>query len=724
MKKQNIEDIFSSMENFSSVPPPELWDKIEEKLDKPKKKKRAVLWWSAAACLLLGLMLPSVLHFNSGSGIKPENNGSGENNSVVLDEKKTQSDDSKTRSVEEIDNKNESINKINKEENAVAVENSADKDTKNTLNPSQINQNQKTTVNPVNTKNKSNQEGVLNEKSNLEINKPNQAVADRSFAPNNENGLNTASKNEISNSEKRNSNQAVAGKSLLPNGDSFNSPSKFQTSDSEKGNKNQAVAEKSFVPNNQNTFNSVSKTQALNPEKKNANQVVAEKSFVPNNQNTFNSASKNQVTNPEKKNANQIVAEKSFVPNNQNTFNSASKNQMINPEKKNSNQVVAEKSFVPNNQNTFNSASKNQVINPEKKNTNQAVAQKSFHSEKENGFNSVSKNQVPSSIFEDKLKAKNNIALNAENSVWNNQKSTEIVKEPKKEIITNEKAIADNQKSNSKFNTVVLSKQDSVQLAELQNLEKGIITPTPETKKEKEDKDKRVAKNEKWDLAVFAGVANSENYKNEKTLGNVNDSKQSNSYGVKTKYKINKKWAVSSGIKFNELGQSIANVSYMKTSNAFLSSNDYFNPNATLAAQEITKDTRYIFVPTSTTMALKSDNIEKGNLDQSLRYLEVPLEVSYSVFNKNKTNISLNTGGFVGKLISNNMALNGTSIGENANANDYVYGSTLSTTVQYRIYKKTNVFVEPAMNYYINPLTEQSFNQFQWGFNFGLNISF
>jgi hypothetical protein len=724
MKKQNIEDIFSSMEDFSSVPPPELWDKIEEKLDKPKKKKRAILWWSAAACLLLGLMLPSVLHFNSGSGVKPENNGSVENNSIVFEEKKTQTDNSKTRSIEE--NDNNSSNKINTEENAVTLENSANKDTKSIAEPSQINQNQKTTVNPVNTKIKSNKEGVLNTKSNLEVNKPNQAVADRSFAPNNENGMNTASKNEISNSDKRN-NQAIAEKSLVPNNEkTFNSPSKYQITNPEKGNKNQAVAEKSFVPNSQNGFNSASKNQISNSEKGNKNQVVAEKSFVPNNQNGFNSNSKTQMTNAEKGNKNQAVAEKSFVPNNQNGFTSTSKTQIANSEKGNKNQAVAEKSFVPNNQNEFNSNSKNQIANSEKENKNQAVAEKTFNSRKENGFNSVSKNQVPSSVFEDKLKAKNNstIALNAENSVWNNQKSTEIVKEPRKEIITNEKAIADNQKSNSKFNTVVLSKQDSIQLAELQNLEKGIITPSPETKKEKEDKDKTVPKNERWALGVFAGVANSENYKNEKTLGNVNDSKQSNSYGVKTKYKINKKWAVSSGIKFNELGQSIANVSYMKTANAFSTSSDYFSTNATVAAQGITNNARYIFVPANTIMAFKSGNIEQGNLDQSLRYLEVPLEVSYSVFNKNKTNISLNTGGFVGKLISNNMALNGTSIGENVNANDYVYGSSLSTTVQYRIYKKTNVFVEPAMNYYINPLSEQSFNQFQWGLNFGLNVSF
>ena len=89
MKKQKIEDIFSSMEDFSSVPPPELWAQIEEKLDKPKKKKRAILWWSAAACLLLGLMLPSVLHFSSNDNkqINTIQNNTLENNSIVLDEK-------------------------------------------------------------------------------------------------------------------------------------------------------------------------------------------------------------------------------------------------------------------------------------------------------------------------------------------------------------------------------------------------------------------------------------------------------------------------------------------------------------------------------------------------------------------------------------------------------------------------------------------------------------
>jgi uncharacterized lipoprotein NlpE involved in copper resistance len=317
------------------------------------------------------------------------------------------------------------------------------------------------------------------------------------------------------------------------------------------------------------------------------------------------------------------------------------------------------------------------------------------------------------------------LALNSSSQIVstelnNKAKKDSDTKTNQNEAVNAEKAIADNQQNNSKF-IDVLSKQDSVQLAELQNLEKGITNP--EDKKEKETKPK--SESDKWAVQVFAGVANSDNYKNDKTLGHVNDSKQSSTYGVKTKYKINNKWAVGSGLKINELGQSIANVSYMDVSeknSAFFSPSAYFVKN--VATPQIANNRSYVFVSNTTKDALVSENVQTGNLDQSLRYIEMPLEVSYAVFSKNRTNISLNTGGFVGKLISNNVALDGTSIGKNLDANDFVYGSVLSSTVQYRIYKKTNVFVEPAMNYYINPLNNQSFNQLQWGLNFGLNVSF
>lgn len=542
MKKQKIEDIFSSMEDFSSVPPPELWGQIEEKLNKPKKKKRAILWWSAAACLLLGLLLPSILHF-SGSPQNNNLNNGGIENSVVLENN--------------TDKNNQNKNTPAKEKGSTALDSTNDvSSTKHQLNNEESIQNNQTAVAHTNSKNKTIKN---NSKSEEQINR--------------------------------------------------NSP-------------NQNFGNQNFIASEEKSAVKSSAKSPLEINKKSSKKGISEERIAFGKSGKFNSTPQKQLSNS--------IFEEKFVPKNN-------------------------KNFALNTENAF-------VNNTTKQNLGN------------------SKNQ-------------NNAVEKAANS--------NIIKE------------------NSKFGSA-LTKQDSVQLAELQNLEKGIL-PLDEKKDKKDKKDKKTELKERWALAVFAGVASSENTRNEKTLGNINDSKQSNSYGVKTKYSINNKWAVSSGLKFNELGQSVANISYVSAKNnaLFLPGVSYDSNN--VAAQA---SSDYILISNSTKEALKSDNVETGKLDQNLRYIEMPLEVSYSIFNRNKASINLNTGGFVGKLISNNVAIDGHSIGSNANANDYVYGSTLSSTVQYRVYKKTNVFVEPAMNYYINPLNSQSFNQFQWGLNFGLNISF
>lgn len=553
MKKQKIEDIFSSMEDFSSVPPPELWSQIEEKLDKPKKKKRVVLWWSAAACLLLGLLLPSILHFTDSSQNNNLNNGGLEknSNSIVLD--KNEKNNSKSKNLDLNKNTGKKIDSLN--ENGV----------KNQFNNESGIQVEETSVAQTNSKDKTNKK---DSQSNAAVptNAPNQSVA-------------------------------------------FQNPI--------------ASEEKSILKS--------SKKSVLENNAKSSSKGISEERIAFGKQSKFNSTAKKQLSNS-------IFEEQLGAKNNKNlAFN-------------NQNAAAHNNPFASNGYNSNNSFSgKNET-----KRTDKAV------------------------IIKDDLKTANS-----------------------------------------------LSKTDSMQLAELQNLEKGILAPEKE-KEEKEKKDNLINKNERWAVAVFAGVASSENTKNDKTLGNVNDSKQSNSYGVKTKYSINKKWAVGSGLKISELGQSVANVSYVSAKN-----NAFFNPgtlyadsNSSPVATADPTSQDYLLISNSTKEAMKNENVQTGKLDQNLRYVEMPLEVSYSVFNKNKASINLNTGGFVGKLISNNVALDGHSIGENINANDYVYGSTLSSTVQYRVYKKTNVFVEPAVNYYINPLNSQSFNQFQWGLNFGLNVNF
>ncbi|MDR7211401.1 hypothetical protein [Flavobacterium piscis] len=567
MKKQNIEDIFSSMENFSSVPPPELWDNIEEKLRQAKKKKAAVIWWSIAASLLIGLSVPSVLYLNSGSEISNPKNNSIQNNSVVIEENNRNSNKNKTRSADN-NNASEETVKSNKNTDINIVSSEEKKSTQSNHNIIISNQN---TTN-----------GIV-------------SIQEKDW------------------NAKTNSNKN-------PNPKDHQNPNLYNDKNSLFRNKKETVA-------HQNT--------------------------------AVNNASKQEKDLTDK------------------TYN------------QHSNSKQNQGSFVYNN--------------------------KSLKNEEKTLFNS--NNQDVNNVFNPKDK---NVII-ASNTIENNTITTKRNKtELKTETSTTEKAIATTIENKSKSG--ILTVEDSVQLAELQNLEKSIAA----SKTKKEEEIKPVSNADKWSLELFAGVANSENIGKDKTLGNVNQSKQTNTYGVKTNYKLNKKWAVSSGLKINELGQSIANVSYMNAqNNAFLSSSDYFiKSTTTTTAPQITNNANYVFVSNNAKNSLKSDNFQTGNIDQSLKYIEMPLEISYALFNKNKTSISLNTGGFVGKLISNNVFLDGTSIGSNLDANDFVYGSLLSSTLQYRLYKKTHVFVEPGMNYYINPLSSQSFNQFQWAFNFGLNVSF
>ena len=575
MKKQNIEDIFSSIENFSSVPPPELWGKIEEELDKPKKKKRGILWWSAAASLLLGLSISSVLYFNTTS-----------EKSIVTDA---------------LNNKTVSVDKNGTPQNS--------------------------------SKNKSEE--------SYKIIKTQKTTVDSSLK----------NKSEQSNNSNTNPNKTVVAETDIVN--NLDSRSSYKKSKTKVNNRNESLAE-----------------QPSTREEKRSN------SFYNNTNTGFgnnkNSKLKNSIADAE------------------------------NISTKNSTQ--AKESILNDNLDTKN---------------NPSIALNTAFENKTSKKGSVTKDDFDS-------KNNKNIALNTDAG----NKKDDKISVKNAENLDDQKAISFKERSANNTN-LLLSKIDSLQLAELHNLEESLKNPKKE--KEIEEKTSLVSNAEKWSVEVFAGIANSENYKNDKTLGNVNSPKQSNAYGVKTNYKLNKKWAVSSGLKINELGQSLANVSYIDTKSiAYMSPENLYADRST-ASNRISSNTDLVFVASANKEnannpvnngIVNTASFESGDVDQRLKYLEMPFEVSYLILNKNKTSVSLNTGGFVGKLISNDVYLNGTAIGNNQNANDFVYGSLLSSTLQYRLYKKTNVFVEPGMNYYVNPLNNQSFNQFQWSFNFGLNVSF
>jgi hypothetical protein len=630
MKNKEVKSVFSSMEHFSSTPPPELWDTIAAQLDKPKKKKRPLVWWWVAAGLVAGLSISNFLYFNSNQGNVLELN---------------------------MDNTNGVVLQKDQKENAGSKNNTL-------IIESKILESDET--------NKEILKESINRKSNAEkvsISLNNNTVAEKNSFPilSNENifWINKNLKNV-------NETQSTLRKQY-----------RFYS--------DEVVAIDNSVVSNSDVSSivSVNKGSKKNNLNKDRVDVILNKNIKPKI-NTEKTSIYLNTTTVAVKNSSTILSK---------TSNSWINNNLKN--KKETQSTLNDKSVSAGVVSISNAV----VSNSEVSSVNTAAQKNNF-------------DKVRIAIVSTGTTTGIALSSNKESISNTNSKTVEIDKNNNFSKSNSTKAVVAN--TNNKDSLAIIKKE----LAQLESALADLDNKNKTTKKN----DTEVI--DKWSLQVFAGVMSSDNFSNDKALGNAVASKQSNGYGVKTNYKLTKKWAVSSGFKINELGQKIAGVSYYERSGILntpsgtlpIITNDFEGSNFTKnnAVVLVSTNENYLFASNSKS----ASGFETGNVTQNLRYFEMPIEVSYALLSKKKTNISMNTGGFVGKLISNEVLLNDNSIGENNNVKDYVYGTSLSSTLQYEIYKKTKFFIEPGMNYYINPLENQSFNQFQWMFNVGVNVSF
>jgi hypothetical protein len=348
----------------------------------------------------------------------------------------------------------------------------------------------------------------------------------------------------------------------------------------------------------------------------------------------------------------------------------------------------------------------------------------------------ASKNQK-----EEKLGAKD-LILKQDNSI-NIKKQDSLLSEKNRD---NNVAIASTAKKEAtQFTVDSLSKIDS----EKQKMALELLKLESINNK-KEQKKNLSQPIDKWSIDVFAGVAATQNTPNS-ALGSDTKNIQSNSYGVKTNIALNNRWSVSSGFKLNELGQSTNGVAYFENNLNSTSSlvAGYYDPkgnwktpvtsgtvaldvpigggqpNDNLTVVALSDNSNVSFVTeNSAKQTQNSTTLKKGEVSQITKYIEMPLEVSYAIISKKKVVLKMNTGGFLGKLISNKTYLNGDYLGKNTTVNDFIYGSKLSGTLQYEFYKKTHFFVEPGINYYMNTVKNDTFKPVQLLVNFGVNFSF
>ena len=145
--------------------------------------------------------------------------------------------------------------------------------------------------------------------------------------------------------------------------------------------------------------------------------------------------------------------------------------------------------------------------------------------------------------------------------------------------------------------------------------------------------------------------------------------------------------------------------------------------------------------PTEQLSLISADNLSSKNassllkasntsINQSLGYIEVPLELQYAVLS-NKFGVNV-IGGFSSLFLNNNEVFseaqdgNRTFLGEANNINKVSYSANFGLGLNYQVTKKIDLNLEPMLKYQINTFNNTSgdFQPFFVGVYTGLAIKF
>ena len=206
---------------------------------------------------------------------------------------------------------------------------------------------------------------------------------------------------------------------------------------------------------------------------------------------------------------------------------------------------------------------------------------------------------------------------------------------------------------------------------------------------------------------------------------NRKNSDDSFSYGLKVNYKLSNKLSLQSGINTLELGYTTQNVAALISSSLLDGSNTNINTNVdglSVVAFSTTSQN-------SEALNQRSSFDAAGSLDQSLRYVEVPLEVKYNILQK-KIGVHVIGGFSTYFLYQNKVSITSfgktTTLGEASNINSLNFSGNLGVDLDYNISKKLYINVSPMFKYQFNTFSENSggFKPYYLGVYTGLNFRF
>ncbi|MBT8295951.1 MAG: porin family protein [Gramella sp.] len=255
-------------------------------------------------------------------------------------------------------------------------------------------------------------------------------------------------------------------------------------------------------------------------------------------------------------------------------------------------------------------------------------------------------------------------------------------------------------------------------------------------KKENSDEDETIIekpKSQNIRLSTFAAPVFYKNIGSGNELSNQfsNNSSSSEvtfSYGVKVAYELTERLRIRTGISKINISNNIQDISYSPTASAVALEN--------VSPTEDNIDIRSNTFGSGEIPAVnpESDNsltsmiFTPGEINQQLGYIEVPLELEFSLIDK-KFGLNLIGGGSSLFLDNNQVDLlsgeNRTKLGKASNINNTSFSTNIGLGIDYQLTDKFSFSVEPIFKYQINTFNNvDNVQPVNFGVYSGLNFRF
>lgn len=204
------------------------------------------------------------------------------------------------------------------------------------------------------------------------------------------------------------------------------------------------------------------------------------------------------------------------------------------------------------------------------------------------------------------------------------------------------------------------------------------------------------------------------------------------SYGIQVAYAVSDKIGIRTGINSVNMGYTVEDVGY--TTSVIGRSLDHvsFNKNAEIIRiTDFKENVTFARTPSSEFLQPqnRSDIQNRGALQQNMTYMEIPMELTYSILNK-KMGIHL-IGGFSTLLLQENQLLLDTGeattdIGEINTMNPVSFSSNVGIGFSYQLIDQLQLSMEPILKYQFNSFEDTSgdFNPYYFGMYTGVRFQF